>query len=214
MLLTHEPSMESLVDELRLLIIDRLDDDALAKLCRVSKRYHGLVEPVLYKDITLMLADFKRIGAVLSMLLDRQDLAAKVKSFKVYSIPLELRYVRRMDEDEEFDNNLSETLWNRVPTLQRKIHYYSNLFNWTAELRIKWLASLLRFSEDALVALVLSLIVNVERFRLGRYYAGHPMNGNREEQDNIFLTSSILMQARSGSAQAVVVYPLSKLSGK
>ena len=78
---------EILPNELKLLIINRIDTSSQASLARVSKTIHPVVEEVLYKLIWIEKPNSQKIvfpiASFVRTILSRLDLAHKVKQVTV-----------------------------------------------------------------------------------------------------------------------------------
>jgi hypothetical protein len=85
-------SLKSLPTELDIKIVEALcptnDRKALSALSRTSKYYRKLVEPMLYRDLTLRAVDNIQIKRLFLTLLVREDLPLHIRSFTLSDSPL------------------------------------------------------------------------------------------------------------------------------
>lgn len=59
----------------------------LYHVCQLSKLYHSIAEPLLYQHVSLSGCQVRLIKPLLAHLLERPDLAARIKTFQVYPHP-------------------------------------------------------------------------------------------------------------------------------
>jgi hypothetical protein len=104
--------LESLPTELDIKITEALcptiDRQALGALSRTSKYYRKLVEPMLYRGLTLRAVDSIQIKRLFLTLLVREDLSQHIRSFTLFDSPL-------VNPDGGWDvlapGDLAEDLW-------------------------------------------------------------------------------------------------------
>jgi hypothetical protein len=122
---TPSTSIGNLPAELSRLVIEQVDDrDSLTKLYRVSKYYRELVEPVIYERISLHYDERYRVQNLVLTLLDRPNLAVRVKSFKCHT-PLWGTDSREGSEDMRMLN----ALWERFKKIRATIFSHGDAYN-------------------------------------------------------------------------------------
>ncbi|KAF2691659.1 hypothetical protein K458DRAFT_482396 [Lentithecium fluviatile CBS 122367] len=150
-------SLQGLPVELKLSIVEHLHDTGdLNSVSQVSKEFHGIAEPFLYRNLTF--SNGHMVKRLLFALLHRNGLALHIQQFKYMGDTEQSSMLQR------WTPGTTDALWNHVPNLYASIGRYGNSFGWNTAKMLSWLCDMctLPLTVDAAMCLIFCMAVNIK----------------------------------------------------